>query len=139
MAAKSTYANNKVLAGLLENTALPSNATLYVGLWTATLTAASTGSTAGEVSDVNYARQPVTSASGWNPTPPTASSVSNVGTLAFFGAGAAAGPYTVTYVAICDALTAGNILYWGPLAVAKTVNVGDTLSFAASALSVSES
>ena len=33
---------------------------------------------------------------------------------------------TVKYAIVCDAATAGNILYWCPLAAEKTCNAGDT-------------
>lgn len=33
---------------------------------------------------------------------------------------------TVKYAIVCDAATAGNILYWCPLAAEKTTNAGDT-------------
>lgn len=33
---------------------------------------------------------------------------------------------TVKYAIVCDAATAGNILYWCPLTAEKTCNAGDT-------------
>lgn len=33
---------------------------------------------------------------------------------------------TVKYAIVCDAATAGNILYWCPLTAPKTCNAGDT-------------
>ena len=41
-------------------------------------------------------------------------------------------------VAICDASTNGNILYFGNLTSSKVVGGGDTVSFAGTALSVTE-
>lgn len=41
---------------------------------------------------------------------------------------------TVKYAIVCDATTAGNILYWCPLAVEKTCNSGDTFRLAIDAL-----
>ena len=38
----------------------------------------------------------------------------------------------VKYAIICDAATAGNILYWCPLSVQKTWNAGDTFRLPAS-------
>lgn len=37
---------------------------------------------------------------------------------------------TVKYAIVCDAATAGNILYWCPLTAEKTVNNGDTFNIA---------
>ena len=37
---------------------------------------------------------------------------------------------TVKYAIVCDAATAGNILYWCPLAAEKTCNAGDTFKIA---------
>ena len=37
---------------------------------------------------------------------------------------------TVKYAIVCDAATAGNILYWCPLVAEKTCNAGDTFKIA---------
>ena len=37
---------------------------------------------------------------------------------------------TVKYAIVCYAATAGNILYWAPLAAQKTTNSGDTFKIA---------
>ena len=46
----------------------------------------------------------------------------------------------MTYAAILDSgtLLSGNILYKGVLAASKTVDIGDTVSYAIGALTVSE-
>lgn len=41
---------------------------------------------------------------------------------------------TVKYAIVCDAATAGNILYWCPLAAEKTCNEGDTFRIAVDGL-----
>jgi len=41
---------------------------------------------------------------------------------------------TVKYAIVCDAATAGNILYWCPLAVEKTCNAGDMFRIAVDGL-----
>ena len=129
MAAKSQFLDQAVLNGVLRNSAYTPAATVYAALNTTTSTPTVPGT---EVVDANYMRIAVTFAA------PVGASVANSGTLAFFGAGALGGPYTIVEVAIYDALTVGHELYYGNLAVSKTVNTGDTLSFAASALSVTE-
>jgi len=127
MAAKSQYLDQAVLNGVLRNIAYTPVATVYTALNTTASTPTVPGT---EVVDANYARIATTFSA------PSGATVANSGTLAFFGAGAASGPYTIVEAAIYDAL--GHELYYGSLAVSKTVNAGDTLSFAASALSVTE-
>lgn len=129
MAAKSQFLDQALLNGVLRNTAYTPVATVYCALNTSASTPTAPGT---EVVDANYARIAVTFSA------PVGATVSNSGPLAFFGAGAAAGPYTIVEAAIYDALTVGHELYYGALAVSKTVNTGDTLSFAATALSVTE-
>lgn len=130
MAAKSQFLDNNLLNLVLRNVTYTPPATVYAALYTVVPTPTTTGT---EVVDANYARVAVTfgAASG--------GAVSNTGTLAFFGSGAAGSPGSVVAVAILDAATNGNMLYFGLLATAKTVGVGDTLSFAATALSITES
>jgi len=129
MAAKSQFLDQAILNLVLRNTAYGPVAAVYAALNTSASTPTSPGS---EVVDANYARQPVSF------NAPVAGTVTNSGILAFFGAGAAGGPYTIVEAALYDAVSGGNELYYGSLAVSKTVNTGDTLSFAASALSITE-
>jgi hypothetical protein len=130
MAAKSQTLDQAVLNAVLRATVGPlPYGTVYVALNTSASTPTAPGT---EVSDANYARIAVTFSA------PSGGTTSNSGTLSFFGAGAASGPYTIVEAAIYSALTSGTELYYGALAVNKTVNVGDTLSFAGSALSVTE-
>jgi hypothetical protein len=138
---KSTYLENALLNAALQNAAFSvGKTTLYVALTTASPTAASTGSSIVEPTDSTYARQAVTSASGWSPTPATAGTVSNAGTLSYFGSGIATTAATITSIAICDAATLGNMLYFADLTGGpKTVAVGDTASIAAGALTITES
>lgn len=129
MAAKSQFLDQALLNGVLRNTAYTPAATVYSALNTTASTPTAPGT---EDVDANYARIATTFSA------PVGATVSNSGTLAFYGAGRAAGSATIVEVAIYDALTLGHELYYGALAVSKTVNTGDTLSFAASALSVTE-
>jgi len=55
--------------------------------------------------------------------------ISNTAALTYTPA-VAAPDFTVTYVAIWDAATAGNCLFVGALEVARTINNGSPLSFA---------
>jgi hypothetical protein len=129
MAAKSIYLDDKVLAAVLTDVSYTSPTTVYVALYTTAPTPSTSGT---EVSDANYSRQAATFST------PSGGSTSNTGVLSFFGSGAATAVGSVVAVAILDASTSGNILYFGNLTTAKTIGIGDTMSFAASALSVTE-
>ncbi len=132
----SDYLEKKIQDHILGATTFTPPATVYVGLWTATLDDTSTGATAGEVSGGSYARVAVTNnTTNW----PAAS-----GTTALKQNGVAinfptptAGWGTVTDWAILDSASgAGNILFYGKLTNAKTINIGDTVSFAVNALQI---
>lgn len=131
MAAKTYALDASILNAVLRNLAYTSPAAVYAALNTSTSTPGAAGT---EVVDANYTRVVCTFGAPVN-------GVSACGALSgFFGAGAAAGPIAITEVAIYDTLakTTGNMLYYGPLSVPKTVGAGDTVSFAASALTVTE-
>ncbi len=135
MAAKTVVLDNQLLSAVLRNVSFSSPATVYAALFTvAPTTAYTSGTPTGtEVTDGNYVRLATTFSS------PSGGVTSNSGTLTFYGAGKAAGTETVVAVGIFDALTLGNLLYFGNLAVSKVVGTGDTVSFAATTLSVTES
>ena len=89
-----------------------------------------------EINNGNYARVAVnfnTAASG---------SATNDGAVTFnqatanYDTAGGAGN-TVTHVAIMDANTAGNVLFYGALSVSKTVTTGDTFQINDEALTVS--
>lgn len=106
---------------------------LWVALWTATLNAASTVGTAGEVAGSGYARVEVdlTTDPFTTDDPPE-----NSADIVFPEATGTWG--SVTYVALCDAVTGGNILYWGQLAAPTAINSGQTAKFLAGSLTLSE-
>ncbi len=109
MGSKSDYLENALLDHVLGGGDYTRPATVYVGLWTAALDDTSDGSTAGEVSGGSYARVAVTNnATNW---PAAASGAKSNGTAITFPQ-ATADWGTVTYFAILDAATAGNVLYW---------------------------
>jgi hypothetical protein len=131
MAAKSQYLSNKVLNNALVNTAYTPPGTVYLALNTTASTATAPGT---EDSDTHYARVATTFSTS------TLGITSNTSVLAFYGTGRAAGSANIVEAAIYDngSVGSGSELYFGTLAVPKTVSVGDTLSFAIGALSVSE-
>jgi hypothetical protein len=108
--------------------ALGALSTVYVALYTAVPSDAAAGT---EVSGSAYARQAVAAAS-WTRT---ASQVANNVEIAFPQVTGSA--YTVVGWSVMDAVTAGNMLYWGDC-TSTVMNVGDIPRFAANALTVSE-
>ena len=122
----SDYFEDAVLAHLFGGVALTNPATHYIGLWTATLSDSSTGSTAGEPSGGSYARVAVTNnTSNWDTV--SGGATANTNLIAFPMATAAWG--TITYVGICDASSAGNMIAWGQLTSPLAVAQYDTVMF----------
>lgn len=133
---KSTTQSNKILNAELNATSYTSPTTVWIGLWAASsLSAGSTGSTAGEASGGSYARASVTCNTTNFPSA-SGGSISNGTAITFTTPTGTWG--TVGQVAICDASTAGNILYWGDLSSPQTINSGNSVSFAIGALTVTE-
>jgi hypothetical protein len=132
---KANYYISKLLNQFFNATAFAFPGTLYFGLWTASLTASSTGSTAGETTYTGYARVAVTANTTNFPTSSSGAAIQN-GTAITFGANTAGTP-AITFVAILDAVTTGNLLYWGSI-TSTTINVGDTPQINANGLTASE-
>ena len=129
---KSNYLENKVLDEVLGGVAFAAPATVYVALYTVAPTDAGGGT---EVTGGAYARAAVTNnATNW----PAASggAKSNGTAIAFPTATASWG--TVVAFGILDASTAGNLLYWGDLAVSKAIASADSASFAIGEIDVTE-
>ena len=133
MGSFSDYLELEILDHILGGADYARPATVYIGLWTSALSDASTGSSAGEVSGGAYARVSVTNN---NTNWPAASSGAKANGTAITFTQATAGWGTVTHFAILDASTAGNILGWGALTASKTIENGDTASFAIGDLDV---
>ena len=115
----TNFLAGKVIDHLLRNQAYTPPSTVYLALYTVVPTRSTSGT---EVSGGSYARQSLTldaAASGLS---------SNSGTITFPTATADWG--TVVAVGICDASTAGNILWYGNLTANKTVGNGTTFSMA---------
>lgn len=137
----SDYLENKLVDQLFRGQSAPTTTTLYVGL----LTAAPSDSGGGtEVSGGSYARVSVTSSlANWAGTQTAGSTTASSGTggqtsnnaaITFPTPAATWG--TVTHFGIYDAASAGNLLFWGALTIAKTINQADTVTFPAASLSV---
>jgi len=97
-----------------------------VGLWTASLSDSSTGSTAGEPSGGSYARVSVTNNSS-NFDAASGGATANTNLITFPMATASWG--TVTYVGICDASTGGNLIAYADLGTSISVAQYDTVIF----------
>lgn len=132
---KSNYYISKLLNQFWNATAFSFPGTLYAALWTSALTAASTGATGGECSYTGYARVAVTANTTNFPTSSGGSAIQNATAITF--AANAGTLQTATYFAILDALTTGNLLYWGSIA-STAINPGDTPQVNVNALTASE-
>ncbi len=142
MSGMSTYLENTIVDFLFRAQAYTPPPTLYVALYTAE-PAASGGGT--EVSGGSYARAATTSGlAGWAGTQGagttaasngTSATTSNNGAITFPAPTADWG--VITAFGILDAASGGNLLFYGILTNAKTVNDGDAApAFAAAALSI---
>lgn len=124
----SDYLEVKYINHVLRNTAYTTPGTsIYVSLHTADPTDAGTGT---EVSGTSYARIQV---SAWD----AAASRATQNTNAITWAAAGSNWGTVTHIGIWDALTTGNLLFYGQLTTSKDVNTGVTFSISAGDLDVS--
>lgn len=131
---KSDYLEIAMLDHVLKNTAFTQPTVLFVALCTAATTDAQTGATITEVTNANgYARQSAAFDAA------AAGATSNTGAIAFTASG---GNYNadVTHFAVVDSGTygAGNVLYHGALSATRTFNDGDTGTFAAGDLDITE-
>jgi hypothetical protein len=109
----SNYLENKVLDHVFGGVAYTAPATLYVGLFTSSPGETGSGT---EVSGGSYARQTIAFTV-------TGSQASNTAAVEFPTATASWG--TVTFAAIYDALSGGNLLAYGALTTSKTIDNGD--------------
>ena len=135
---KSDYLEAALLNHTLGGTAFTPPATIYVALFTAAPSDSGGGTEVTTAGGTLYARVAVTNnttnwpnASGTSPT-----SKSNGTTITFPTAGADWG--TVVAVALFDASTGGNQLYWATLNANKVVSNGDTASFSPGTITITE-
>lgn len=142
MAAMSDYLENKLIDQIFRGQAYTFPATLHFALLTAAPSDTGGGT---EVTGGSYARVAVTgslanfagtqAAASTTASTGTSGTTSNNNTIAFPAPTANWG--SVTHFGIYDAASAGNLLFWGALTIAKTVNNGDAApSFAAAAFSL---
>jgi hypothetical protein len=126
MSAISNYLENALINATLRNTSYTSPATVYAGLFTSDPTDAGSGT---EVSGGSYARKAITFAA------PSNGVTTNSAVACEFDQ--ATGSWgTITHFGIFDALTTGNLLYYGALTTAKTIASGDVFKFPTSSVTV---
>jgi hypothetical protein len=126
---KTDFAENKTLDHMTGK-ATWAAVTARVGLFTAAPSDAGGGT---EVSGGSYARV-TTAAADWNAA--SGGSTTNANAITFPTASGSWG--TVTHFGIFDAASGGNLLRWAALGTSKAVGSGDTPSFAAGALTLTE-
>lgn len=141
MAALSDYLENQIIDHIFRGQVFTPPTNVYVALMTSAPTDAGGGI---EVTGGSYARVAVAaSLAAWAGTQAAGSTVASSGTSGTTSNNATisfptptAGWGNVTHFAVYDAASAGNLLFYAPLTVAKTINTGDTVSFAAGALTL---
>jgi hypothetical protein len=128
MTAFSNFLENKILDHTLRGAsgAYTAPTTVYVGLFTSSPTDAASGA---EVSGGSYVRQAITFG-----TAASNGSISNTATVTFPTATGNWG--TISHIGIYDALTSGNLLYWGAVTQSKIITSGDTFSITTGNLTI---
>ena len=137
MSAASNYLENKLLDHALGEGArnFTSPATLYLALFKDTGSGTSANLELGTLTDeistsgTAYGRQTVDFSAA------SSGSAASNGTVTWTTATAGWG--TVTHVAIMDAATSGNVLFYGALTSSKTIDSGDTFQISSTNLTVS--
>lgn len=128
MGAFSDYLEDKIVEHFLRNNAVASPVAVYLALFQSDPGEATGGT---ETAYTNYARQ----ASTWT-AKDASGQTKNSATITFPANGNVSASVAITHAAIYDAAVGGNRLLYGPLAATKTLEVGDVLSFAANALTL---
>jgi hypothetical protein len=135
MAAMSDYLEQQLRTHIFRTGSFTKPSGLFVALCTAATSDSSTGSTITEPSGNGYSRQALApSDSNWTAASSTDGLTDNASALTWTASGGNWG--TITHVAICDASTAGSVLFHGALTASKTVNDGDSFQFAIGALDI---
>ena len=139
--ALSDYVENNAIDYIFRAQTWTIGATFYVGLSTAACSDSSVGT---EVSGGSYARASITrSLANFAGTQSAGSTTASSGTggqtsnnVAINFATPTAGWGTVTHFFISDASSGGNLILCQSLTTSKTINTGDSVSFAIAALTV---
>ena len=133
MSAASNYMENALLDHVLGGGAAYTRPTTrYLALFTNTSGSAAANLEAGvltdEVSGGAYVRKAITFAAASGGTAASSATVTFDAATANWG--------TVTHVAVVDALTAGNVLFYGAVTTPKTIETGDTFQVTSGNLTI---
>jgi len=135
MSAASDYLEDKLLDHTLGNTAY-AQPTVYVGLFTA-VTGLETNSPSAEVSGNGYTRKAASFGASSGGSSFGASSGGSCSTDATITFDAATGNWgTITHVAVTDAASSGNVLFYGAVTSSKTIETGDTFQISSGNLTI---
>lgn len=126
---KTDYLERKLLDHALGTTTYTKPTSVYISLHTADPTDAATST---EVTGGSYARKIMTFSAAATVTSVT--SASNASDIVWTSLPST----TVTHVAIFDALTTGNMLYYAPLTASKVIASGDGYTISTGQLVVQE-
>ena len=135
MSAASNYLENKLLDHTLTGTAFTQPATRYLALFLNVSTNAAANLEAGTLTDevstsgTAYIRKAVTFAAASSGTSATNATVTFDAATANWG--------TITHIAIMDAVSSGNVLFYGAVTTSKTIETGDTFQVSSGNLTVS--
>lgn len=129
---KTNYLENAIINHIIRGVPFTTPGDeIFVALYTVTPGEAGGGT---EVAGGAYARVQVSGTTAWNA--PVDGLVDNVAAILYATATAAWG--TVVAVALLDAITAGNMLYYGALTTPRDVAINDQFRFPAGDLDISE-
>ncbi len=132
---KTNYHISKLLNLIFNAASFTYPTPLYFALWTTTLTAASTGSSGTEAAYTSYARVAMTANTTNFPTSTSGAAIQNA--VAITWPASTGGSATCTFIAICDASTSGNMLYFGSI-TSTAISSGDTPQINVNGLTASE-
>jgi hypothetical protein len=124
MSAASNYLENKVLDHVLKVSAYTQPTNIYLALFNNTSGNAASNLEAGTLTDetstsgTGYARKIVAFGAASGGVSSTNASVTFDTATASWG--------TITHIAVIDALTAGNVLFYGAVTTPKSIDLGDT-------------
>jgi hypothetical protein len=135
MSAASNYLENVVLDHVLTATAYTAPNKRYLALFTNTSGSAAANLEAGTLTDevsgsgTAYGRKEATFAAASGGASATNATVTFDAATANWG--------TITHVAVMDAATSGNVLFWGAVTTSKTIETGDTFQVTSGNLTIS--
>jgi hypothetical protein len=121
----SNYLENAIINATLRGLPYTSPSAVYVALYTSSPNEDDTGS---EVTGSGYVRRTVTF------NPPTNGVTTNAADVEWPAASGNWG--VITHIALRDASSAGNLLYWAALPSSRTVNNGDVFKMLAGSISL---